>query len=619
MEPPQMGLSGTRHSKNFWLLAALPVATVGFFTYLTRNFQLDDSLIYLRYVRNVLDGNGLIYNVGDNFNGLTSPLDTYLVLIVGWLTENYQLSAIALSGIFMAGACLAGGKLFARSTPEAIFTACIVGATGYFYWTFGMETTLFLFFIGISLYLYKIESIWFLVSLALLLITRSEGVFLGAVLGADYLLKHRRLPDFRFLLAAVLIVAGPFLFNYFYYGEMLPATGGAKIGQGQSGLWGNKWIFLDTSYFIPSYLGGSKAAAAIYIGLAIYGFSTEIRNRIAILTLIFSVLLAAFYIYFNIPNYHWYYAPFAYLTLIFACRALWQLLGLALVRKTVLYSATAVFACIGFGYALTKSVSFSERTPNQDYVNIGNWLKEHSAPDASVAMVEIGTVGWYSERRIVDILGLVNDYNADYIAERNFVGWLSHYQPDYILRHNPVWPHEQSITKVESNGMYVPAVNFPFQNYVLLQRSRAVSAESIKRYATKVAQAMTNLRAMEASTDLDSSLVAVDLAGLFAHAPNSLRLTVTEMTSTLEAGFGIRAAAQGLHSEICFQIRAEDGNESLMNQCIEPDASLEEMEQHKTVITSLTPDEQLVFEISCPVSCDYGWSYWSEVSLTGRE
>lgn len=619
MKPPQFGRFTAMQPSNFWMLALIPVAIVAFFTYLDRGFQLDDALIYLRYIRNVLDGNELTYNVGDSFNGLTSPLNSYLVLVLAWISKNYQLAAILLSGVFMTGACFVGGKIFARSTYEAIFTACVLGSTSYFYSTFGMETTLFLYLIGLSLYFYKVESSWFVITLALLLITRSEGVFLGAVLGVDYLLKHRRLPDLRVLLIAFLIISGPFVFNYLYYGAMLPATGSAKIGQGQSGLWGNDWIFLDLGYFIPWFLAGSKLAAALYIGLSIYGFGTEIRNRIAILALIFSGLLAAFYIGLNIPNYHWYYAPFVYLILIFACRGLWELLTLAVNTRAAPLIAISVLACTGFGYALTASVSLGERSGNQDYVEIGNWLKQNSASDASVAMVEIGTVGWYSERRIVDILGLVNDYNADYIGQRNFLGWLTRYQPDYILRHIPVWAHERSILAVEENGMYTPVENFPFVNFVLLRRAREVSAESIKQYASERTLSVANLRELEASTDLDSSFVAIDSSGLFAHAPNSLRLTVQEELSAIDARFGIREGAQGLHSEICFEIRLENGDESLMTQCIEADAPVEAMAQHKIVDASLSPGAQLVFEISCPVSCDYGWSYWSQVALRSSD
>lgn len=56
-------------------------------SYLNRQFQLDDALIYQRYLENLLAGNGLVDNLGERFNALTSPLFSYasaaLVLVIG--------------------------------------------------------------------------------------------------------------------------------------------------------------------------------------------------------------------------------------------------------------------------------------------------------------------------------------------------------------------------------------------------------------------------------------------------------------------------------------------------------------------------------------------------------
>lgn len=603
-------------TKSYWLLILIPIAIVAYFSYLTRNYQPDDALIYLRYIRNVLEGYGLTYNPGENFNGLTSPLNSYLVLIASWVSGNLQAAVISLSGIFMAAACIMGGRLFAKGNFEAIFTASVLGATAYFYSTFGMETTLFLFLIGLSLYLYKIESLWFVVSLALLLITRSEGVFLGALIAGDYLLRNRRLPDFRFLIAAVVIVAGPFIFNYFYYGSIIAATGSAKIGQGQSGLWGTNWIFLDMGYLMPAFLNDSKFAAGMFIGMSLYGFYTEIRNRIAIITLIFGLLLATFYIGLNIPYYHWYYAPFAYLTLIFACHGLGRLLELAL-HNGVLSRYALIFAIAAgcFGYSIIQSVSFDERGVNEDYASIGTWLKENTPSDSSVAMVEIGIVGWYSERRIIDILGLVNDFNADYIAERNFYGWMLHYQPDYILRHDPIWGHEQSVSLLEDHSAYLPVADFPFEKYVLLRRSPSYTPSAIAELAQRTIEEMASLRELAASTDVGPPMVSVEFGTLFAHAPNTLTLVLDEPVSGLDVSFGLREAAQDLHFGVCFRVEVASSGESLLHHCIEADTPAEDMKVNKSVDVPLAEGEKLGFSIDCLASCDYAWSFWERVLL----
>ncbi|MBL0011441.1 MAG: hypothetical protein IPP22_11535 [Nitrosomonas sp.] len=108
---------------------------------------------------------------------------------------------------------------------------------------------------------------------------------------------------------------------------------------------------------------------------------------------------------------------------------------------------------------------------HEDYASIGSWLKENTNINSSVAMVEIGTVGWYADRYIIDILGLTNKYNADYIADSDVVSWLSKYQPDYILRHEPRWVHEGATEYLEREGIYTSVSSFNFPGYVLLENS----------------------------------------------------------------------------------------------------------------------------------------------------
>lgn len=42
------------------------------------------------------------------------------------------------------------------------------------------------------------------------------------------------------------------------------------------------------------------------------------------------------------------------------------------------------------------------------YLEMGGWLRENTEPDAVVAALDIGAVGWASERRILDLMGLVS-------------------------------------------------------------------------------------------------------------------------------------------------------------------------------------------------------------------
>lgn len=437
-------------------LFLLPILCVAYFTYLAAGLQLDDALIYLRYVRNFQAGDGLIYNLAESFNGLTSPLFTVAMLLATFFSKNFQTIMILLSAALFMGAALLGGHLFAKSRLESAITATALACCGYFYSTFGMETGLFLFLIAASLMLYRKESPWFLITLALLVTTRSEGIFLALVLGFDYLYLHRKLPDWRHLVAAAIVFCLPFAFNLLYYGALMPATGSAKIAQGKSGLWGENWIFLNVAYLRESFFSRSLFAQ-LFLCCAALGGLVALRTKHDVwLSVLFLVLLLCLYVVLNIPNYHWYYAPFFYFLIIFACRGIWQFARLALAQGVLTaQSATLALLLIGALVTVQKVVSLEVRGATQSFVEMGLWLRDNTPEDASVAMVEIGTVGWYSQHPIVDILGLVSPYNAFYVGKRQFMHWLLHYQPDFILRHEPAWAHEQSIPPLEEEGLYI--------------------------------------------------------------------------------------------------------------------------------------------------------------------
>jgi hypothetical protein len=464
-------------SENALLLLAT-IGVGGFLAWQNRHFQLDDALIYLRYLRNLFDGNGLTYNAGDRFNGLTSPLFSYLLILVNVVVRDLQHTTIFLSFVFLSAAAITGAHLLASNKYEQTLCALFVVSFNYFYDTFGMETSLFLFLTALALILYRRQQFFGLgLVLGLLFITRSEGVFLGGVLIGDYLIKTKKLPHLKYFIAPVILLAANFLFNYYYYGAFLPATGNAKIGQGKSGLWGDGLIFLHVRYMKDAFLGGSFKMLAFMVPVGLLGLLSSLGKKSVLQVVCYLILLGAFYVFLHIPNYHWYYAPFYFFWLLFVGVGAWKVLNFTYLRSRESAVFMTVFlafflATTGFAYR-SFDIANAQRGSMEAYKNIGGWLKDNTAPDSVVAMAEIGTVGWYSDRYIIDILGLTNRYNADFIAHRDVYSWLSKYRPDYILVHEPLWSFEASANCLLDNQAYAPVENFNFTGYRLLKKSGA--------------------------------------------------------------------------------------------------------------------------------------------------
>jgi hypothetical protein len=73
---------------------------------------------------------------------------------------------------------------------------------------------------------------------------------------------------------------------------------------------------------------------------------------------------------------------------------------------------------------------------SQNYEELGLWFRAHTAPDATIAISDVGAVGYFSERRILDMFGLIDPHIAHlrgrmhYKADADYV--LSR-QPDYVV------------------------------------------------------------------------------------------------------------------------------------------------------------------------------------------
>ncbi len=472
--------SGVRCGRLRFFLYLLPCLPLFYLAWINRNFQLDDALIYLRYVRNFLNGSGLVYNPGEYFNGLTSPLYSYLAILTGLLLDNLQSANILLATILHASALIVFSEVFFAERPLVARCLFIVlgGTFPYFFLVHGMETPLFMLMIGLCLYCYRFKHyFWLGIFAGLLILTRAEGVFLVVALLGAYLVKNHALPSYRYFIIPLVLIAGNLIFNQLYYGAYLPATGSAKIWQGQSGLWGDGWLFLQIGYLSGWVFDSNRFYLFTIAILTLIGFASSIKTQdnreIHLVASVFLIGYSCFFIILNIPNYHWYYAPYFIFAIIYSTQGIFFIadtLGAMLHGKLQwAHQLPSVLLAVILVY-WASGISGNARDSFTPYKNIGIWLYQNTQENAKIALVEIGTIGWYSDRPIIDILGLVNPLNARFIGERKFEEWLNHYSPDFILSHDPPWPHEAGAGKALASGSFEPDTRFDFKGYNLLKR-----------------------------------------------------------------------------------------------------------------------------------------------------
>ncbi|WP_308198225.1 flagellar motor control protein ZomB [Rhodococcus sp. ARC_M6] len=259
----------TTSSRGVFLGGVVLAAVLMFWGAWERRWIADDGLIVLRTVRNLLAGNGPVFNAGERVEANTSTAWTYIVYAFGWLTQirlEYVVLTIALvlSTAAVVLAMLGTGRLYRDMRPTTGGTILLVPAGVLVYIavppardfaTSGLETCLVIFWIAL-LWLLMVR--WATVSVP----STSSILVLSFVAGLGPLVRpEMAIPGALALMmivvsasltwkvrAMIVVVAGltPVAYQVWrmgYYGLPYPNTavskdaGGAKWSQGFAYLW----------------------------------------------------------------------------------------------------------------------------------------------------------------------------------------------------------------------------------------------------------------------------------------------------------------------------------------------------------------------------------------------
>jgi arabinofuranosyltransferase len=452
----------------------VPVLLACVFSFFNLQHFFEDALIYARYINHFLEGSGLVYNVGDRFNGLTSPIFSYISILFSYLIGDIILSINLISSISLILVIILAHRLFFRFEPKVygFFSLMLIACCQYTYSLFGMETILFVAIILFALLLYRDgKTHYLMIVLAFLFLVRSEGIFLILPIIFMHFKEGCCFPKKKYFLIPMAIVLIHYTITWQYYGGIFPETAMAKIYQGSSGLFGETPpLFITSSYYLVDwYFLDSKVLFLSLVTFAFFGVFKLGWSSLNIITVVFLCLLLSFYCIINIPNYHWYNAPFIYFMFIYSG------LGLGLILDKILSVDKYRFLVALIGGMLISSALISRLelgAPDHPYSKIADWFVDNTESSASIAMVEIGIIGFFSDRTIIDILGLVNPHNAKLIGQRDYSGWLEHYDPDYIFVHDPVWVHEVSVDSAVKFGGYTEDIRFDFKGYKLYKSEK---------------------------------------------------------------------------------------------------------------------------------------------------
>jgi len=221
------------------LLAVVVAAGVGWAWHL--RWVGDDAYISFRYARNLIDGNGLVFNPGERVEGYTNFLWTLLMAGGLALAVHPAQESVLLGLVCFAAALLTLQRLTAQDAergatelhPHWLGLAVPLTAGGYVLASFatsGLETMFAAMLILLSLEQAERRRPFAsgMLGIAATLAHPDHGIFYAALGAALFWGRAPRRALLRYALPFILLFVPYFLWRWHYYGDLLPNTFYAK-------------------------------------------------------------------------------------------------------------------------------------------------------------------------------------------------------------------------------------------------------------------------------------------------------------------------------------------------------------------------------------------------------
>ncbi len=415
------------------------------------SFPADDAWIHCQFARNLARGQGFSFNPGEPVPGFSSASWVLLSALAFKLTGNCVIS-MRLLAVFCGLACIHVAGLFgnllggAQSRRQVQWTVAnsplLVSAA-----MTGLETVLFTYLVFLGFWWHWSQRdrmavgsaiagfLWGLASL-----TRLESLaFLGLLL-IERMVSDRSLRSLSSSLVIALIcfaVISPWLwFCYRLTGSPFPATFSAKAVAALR-VTSLSYTLGVNLLALPLWIVINNPVAFLLFlqSLGLLWKSGQWREfRLAIVPFLFYLIRAFVHRWVAMNLYFTrYYLP-TLLTPSFLC-------GPPIGRLKALTAIAPVGGLVGCVWALVIHGWMVQNTTTMQ-VAIGNWLRLHTGATSVIATNDVGAIAFFSERQIIDTMGLVTPdvTPAVYPPDRLGTGVLGAWEPallEYLKSRRP--------------------------------------------------------------------------------------------------------------------------------------------------------------------------------------
>jgi arabinofuranosyltransferase len=411
----------------------------------------DDAYISYRYAQNLLDGHGLVYNVGERVEGYSNFL--YVLIVAAGLfffNNAYIVATVINCCCILLSLIIFSSYIARRFSLIHGFSASLLFATlpQLWLWTSsGMEPvmvmlTQLMLWICVEKIVIDESSktarylLWLLMLVSVLL--RADG-FIPPFLCCAYLfIKDRKKPATSSLIFLISVIAGYVLWRYNYYGYPLPNTYYVKItGSLVQRLYGAKHqleLLCESSFMVYGCLliGG--------IALSLFSISKSTKVRLSDYISFDIFFIIGWLGYWSYIGGDVYQERFLIvlppLIIAFFFQSFFKLIK----SKKLIF----VICCVGVFFQiklinndLRFAYGITHWEPKYDFwIDLGEFLKA-KYPNKKLAIDGAGKVPFFSALPIIDMLG-INDLVIGH-KPTTFGGLPGHDKtdPDYVFSRRP--------------------------------------------------------------------------------------------------------------------------------------------------------------------------------------
>jgi tetratricopeptide (TPR) repeat protein len=420
-----------------WVYLSASVEQIGEFS-----FPLDDGWIHLQFAKIIGQHFRYAYfETGKLVAGSTSPLYTFLLslfFIVSkspnefWISYLIGVASFAAGGIFIFEIAR---RLWPQSPVYPVLATLFYIVDSRLVWASlsGMETTLFItVLLACALLVIMRKPLAAGILAGLSLWGRPEGLAAGGLLSVIVLLneKFSRTEKIKFIASVSVLFGLYFGMHLAINGTLLPNTYAAKLEYYQNGSGTAAKFLSDVAIYFSDGITLKVLLVFFAIGLILIAVKTIKTKRLGIESFFAAfafAVVAAYavklpYLYQN-GRYVMPVIPFFYLV---------SVLGLAVLIEDVLPRSASVkmlrLSSGLFGVVLVLASAFKVVKDEPIYteysqhiaerhIAAGKYLATHTTPQDIIATHDIGAIAFYSDRNVLDMVGLVSKEMLGKIAK----------------------------------------------------------------------------------------------------------------------------------------------------------------------------------------------------------